>query len=92
MYGSLETLLLKVANEEGMTWHRSTAAMSIVNSLVAQLSTFYVLMRVVPIRCFKDILTRLKGLQPNERQFIDNVIVVCKLIHFNPATSATKER
>ena len=67
MYGSLETLLLKAANEEGMTWHQSTAAMSInVNSLVAQLSTFHVLMRGVPIRCFEDILTRVKGLQPNE--------------------------
>ena len=50
------------------------------------------LRRRVPLRCFEDILTEVKGLQPNERQFIDNVIVVCKLINVNPGTSATGER
>ena len=45
----------------------------------------------VRLRCFKDILTKFKGLKPKERHFIDNVIVVCKLIHVNPATSTTGE-
>ena len=45
----------------------------------------------VRLRYFKDILTKFKGLKPKERQFIDNAIVVCKLIHVNPATSKTGE-
>ena len=33
-----------------------------------------------------------QDLQPIERQLIDHVIVFCKLIYVNPATSATGER
>ena len=46
----------------------------------------------VPLRCFQEILREVQDLQPIERQLIDNVIVVCKLNHVNPATSATGER
>jgi len=97
VYATLETLLLKAANGEDTSKEVDDLASKYsgdvnVNSLVAQLSTFHVLMRGVPLRCFEDILTKVKGLQPNERQFIDNVVVVCKLINVNPATSATGER
>ena len=44
--------------------------------LVAQLSTFQVLMRGVPLRCFQEILREVQDLQPVERQLIANVIVV----------------
>ena len=49
-------------------------------------------MRRVPFRFFQDILREVQDLQPIERQLIDYVIVVCKLICVNPATSATGER
>lgn len=56
--------------------------------LVAQLSTFQVLTWGVPLRGhFEEV----QDLQPIEWQLIDNIIVVCKLIHINPATSATGE-
>ena len=92
MYGSLETLLLKARQWRGDDLASKYSGDVNVNSFVAQLSTFHVLMRGLPIRCFEDILTKVKVLQPNERQFIDNVIAVYKLIHFNPATSATGDR
>ena len=49
-------------------------------------------MRRVTLRFFQDILMEVQDLQPIERQLIDHVIVVCKLIYVNPATSATGER
>ena len=41
---------------------------------------------------FQDILSKAQDLKTVERQLIDNVIVVCKLVHINPATSATGEK
>ena len=49
-------------------------------------------MRRVPLRFFQDVLREVQDLQPIERQLIDHVIVVCKLIYVNPATSAIGER
>ena len=49
-------------------------------------------MRRVPLRFFQEILREVQDLQPIERQLIDHVIVVCKLIYVNPATSAIGER
>ena len=46
-------------------------------------------MRRVPLRFFQEMLREVQDLQPIERQLIDHVIVVCKLIYVNPATSAT---
>ena len=56
------------------------------------LSKILVLMGRVPLRFFQDILREVQDLQPIQRQLIDHVIVVCKLIYVNPATSATGER
>ena len=96
MNASLEALLLKAANGECTSkevddWASKYSGDVNVNSLVAQLSTFHVLTTGVRLRYFKDILTKFKGLKPKARQFIDNVIVVCKSIHVNPATSTTGE-
>ena len=49
-------------------------------------------MRRAPLRFFQDILREVQVLQQIERELIDHVIVVCKLIYVNPATSATGER
>lgn len=97
IYASLEAPPLKAANGEGTSKEVNDSTLKYsgsvnVNSLLAQLIAFHVLTKGVRLRCFVHILTKFKGLQPNERQFIDNVIVVCKLIHVNPATSAMGER
>ena len=46
----------------------------------------------VPLCCFQDILSKAQDLKTVERQLINNVIVVCKLVHINLATSATGEK
>ena len=61
-------------------------------TLHAQLSTFKVMMKGVEIECFDDILSAIQLLNVDERQFIDLVVTLCKLIHVNPATSASGER
>ena len=96
VYSNLETLLLKAASGEDTCKEIDDLASKFsgdvnVTSHVAQLSG-QVLVWGVPLRCFQDILREVQGLQPSERQLIDNVIVVYKLIHVNLATSATGER
>ena len=61
-------------------------------TLHAQLSTFRVLMKGNDIQCFDDILSAIQSMDVNERQFIDFVVTLCKLIHVNSATSASGER
>lgn len=73
MSAGLQTLFLKAANGEDTCKevHDSASKYSgdvNVNSLVAQLSTLHVLTKGVRLRCLEDILTKFKGLQPNERQ------------------------
>ena len=46
----------------------------------------------VPLCYFQDILSKAQDLKTVKRQLINNVIVVCKLVHINPATSATGEK
>ena len=71
MYANLETLLLKAANGEDTSKEVDDLPLKFhgnvnVTSLVAQLSTFQVLVRVVPLRCFPDILREVQGVQPSE--------------------------
>ena len=44
------------------------------------------------INCFADVLKAVKSLADHERHMISEVIVICKLLLVNPATSATGER
>ncbi len=44
------------------------------------------------IACFDDFFEALKELPTEERQLISEVATICKLIHVNPATSASGER
>ena len=87
MYASLETLLINAANGEETSKEVDDLLSKFrgdvnVTVLVAQLSPFAILPRN---------LTAVKGLRPNEKHMIGNVIVVCKLIHVKPSTSATGE-
>ena len=44
------------------------------------------------LRRFDDILKRIKIFEPEERRLIGEVMIVCKLLHDNPATSVSAER
>ena len=44
------------------------------------------------LRRFDEILKRIKTLEPEERRLIGEVMIVCKLLHVNPAMSASAER
>jgi hypothetical protein len=99
VYATLETLLLRAAKGEDISNSKEMEDLKLtfsadvnVNTLVAQLCTFGLLVKGNEFQCFPDILTAVKNLHPHERQLIDNVITLCKLIHVNPATSATGER
>lgn len=63
-------------------------------SLGAQLSTFKVLISEhdTEVECFQDIIDEVKALNEHERNLIDQVARICKLVHVNPATSSTGER
>ena len=50
------------------------------------------LIKDAQINCFADILKAIKSLTEHERHMITEVIVICKLLLVNPATSATGER
>ena len=50
-----------------------------------------VLIKDAQINCFADVLKAVKSLTDHERHMITEVIVICKLLLVNPATSATGE-
>ena len=97
VYANLETILLKAAKGEDTSKEMEDITLKFssdvnVNFLAAQLSTFQVLVKDMNLQCFQDILVAVSNLELHERQLIDQVIAVCKLIQVNPATSATGER
>ena len=51
-----------------------------------------VLINDMQINCFADVLKVVKSLTDHERHMITEVIVICKLLLVNPATSASGER
>ena len=65
-----------------------------ISVLTAQMEISQVLLKGGDYFCFDDIITIVKiKEQPNpEREMIEEVITVCKLILENPATSAAGER
>ena len=51
-----------------------------------------VLIKDAQINCFAIVLKAVKSLTDHERHVITEVIVICKLLLVNPATSAKGER
>ena len=51
-----------------------------------------VLIKDAQINCFADVLKAVKSLTDHEKHMITEVIVICKFLLVNPATSATGER
>ena len=60
--------------------------------LFFQLEILKVLIKEAQINCFADVLKAVKSLTDHERHMITEVIVICKLLLVNPATSASGER
>ena len=60
--------------------------------LFSQLKILKVLIKDMQINCLADVLKAVKSLTDHERHMITEVIVICKLLLVNPATSATGER
>ena len=50
------------------------------------------LIKDAQINCFADVLKAVQSLTDHERHMITEVIVICKLLLVNPATSATGEQ
>lgn len=97
VYRNLESLLVKASKGEDTTKEQESLMSDFHGDvcpvlLRAQLATFKVLMKGTDIECFEDILCAIQSLNANERQLIDLVVTLCKLIHVNPATSASGER
>ena len=100
VYQNLESLLVKASKKEEVAKELDDFMIDFYGdvcqlcptTLHAQLSTFKVLMKGNDIECFDDILSAIHSLAVDERQFIDLVVTLCKLIHVNPATSASGER
>ena len=44
------------------------------------------------LECFDDIIRHIKKMPRQQLLLIPNIITICKLILFNPATAATAER
>ena len=96
-YANLESLLIKA-----LTCEDYSAELRYVKELycddvkeeylLPQLEVFKVLMKGETPNCFNDILKEVKNMQEHERQMISEVIVICKLLLVDPATSASGER
>ena len=61
-------------------------------SLTAQLPLFRLLFGENKAVCFDDILKGIMNFKPEERRLIGEVVIICKLLHVNPATNASAER
>ena len=58
----------------------------------SQLEILKVLIKDAQINYFAGVLKAVKSLTDDERHMITEVIVICKLLLVNPATSATGDR
>ena len=96
-YKNLESLLINFLNSKDisseMEFLRINYAEDIGHDyLLPQLEIFKLLMKAKKIDCFADILDAVKSLASNEKNMISEIIIICKLLQVNPATSATGER
>ena len=96
-YKNLESLLINFLNGKDisseMEFLRINYAEDIGHDyLLPQLEIFKLLMKAKKIDCFADILDAVKNFASNEKNMISEIIIICKLLHVNPAISATGER
>ena len=96
-YSNMESLLIGVLSSQDvssqMDYMKENYADDVrTGYLFSQLEILKVLIKDAQINCFADVLKAVKSLTDHERHMITEVIVICKLLLVNPATSATGER
>ena len=97
-YEKMESLLLKGINGESYTAELDYMKVSYkddinFDSLKAQLQVLrQILKDKGAMECFDDVLCEVKKLPKEERSLIGEVVILCKLLAVNPATSACCER
>ena len=96
-YIQLESLLLKCLNskdyDDELAYITATYGDDIdVSVLSSQMSIFKLFMENVECICFEDILRHIQKLSESEKSLISEIVVICKLLQINPATSSTGER
>ena len=94
----MESLLLKGINGESYTAELDYMKVSYnddinFDSLKAQLQVLcQILKDKGAMECFDDVLCEVKKLPKEERSLIGEVVILCKVLAVNPATSACCER
>lgn len=96
-YAKMESFLVKALNSQDNSTELQFLERFYVDDknigmLTAQLEIFKVLTKEGDFICFDDIVVKIKEFPAPERQMINEVITICKLILVNPATSASGER
>ena len=96
-YSNMEFLLIGVLSSQDvssqMDYMKGNHANDVgTGYLFSQLEILKVLVKDAQINCFADVLKAVKSLSDHEKYMITEVIVICKLLLVNPATSATGER
>ena len=93
----METLVIKTLNSQDKS--EELKFMEIlynddvnISVLTAQKEILQVPLKDGDYFCFDDIIVKIKELPNPEREMIKEVIMLCKLILVNPATSAAGER
>lgn len=96
-YKHMETLLIGFLESKDisvqMEYLKENYAEDIkLEYLFVQLDIFKMLMKNTKISCFSDVLNEVKSLDTAQKNMISEVIVICKLLQVNPATSTSAER
>jgi hypothetical protein len=98
VYTTFESLLLKTLKSESidneLQFIETKYSTDIdIEKLRTQLQVLpFILSDISKIECFSDIVTRIHKLPFAERELICEVLLVCRLMLVNPATSATGEK
>lgn len=95
-YKHMETLLIGFLESKDisvqMEYLKENYAEDIkLEYLFVQLDIFKMLMKNTKISCFSDVLNEVKSLDTAQKNMISEVIVICKLLQVNPATSTSAE-
>ena len=102
-YSNMESLLIGVLSSQDVSSQMDYMKENYVDDartgylfsqleILKVLKSFESVIKDAQINCFADVLKAVKGLTDHERHMITEVIVICKLLLVNPATSATGER
>ena len=97
VYQKMESFLIKVLNDEDYSIELQFLEVNYsddldIGTLKSQLEIFKLLLKGTDCVCFYDMLVKIRELPEPEKNIINHVITIFKLILVNPATSASAER